>query len=250
MLKVRVMPCLTIKNKRLVKSVQFDEHRNIGSYVAAARVFNGRDVDEMVVLDLDAREQGIDPLILQEITKECFMPLAVGGGVKTIEDVQRLLDLGADKVVVNSGAIERPELIREASARFGAQCVVLSIDAKRVGDRWEVFSQSGRVATGLDPVTWAKQAQELGAGEIFLTSIDHDGVMEGYATELIQAVSQAVGIPVIASGGAGKAEHCLAAVQAGASAVCAASVFQYTQVTPRNIKDFLAQNGVDTRASN
>lgn len=250
MLKVRVMPCLTIKGKRLVKSVQFDEHRNIGSYVAAARVFNGRDVDEMVVLDLDAREQGIDPLILQEITKECFMPLAVGGGVKTIEDVQRLLDLGADKVVVNSGAIGRPQLIREASARFGAQCVVVSIDVKRVGDRWEVFSEGGRVPTGLDPAAWSKRVEELGAGEIFLTSIDHDGVMEGYATDLIRVVSEVVGIPVIASGGAGKEAHCLAAIQAGASAVCATSVFQYTQVTPRNIKDFLAHNGVDTRASN
>lgn len=248
MLKVRVMPCLTIKNKRLVKSVQFDEHRNIGSYVAAARVFNGRDVDEMVVLDLDAREQGIDPLILQEITKECFMPLAVGGGVKTVEDVQRLLDLGADKVVMNSGAIEHPELIREASSRFGAQCVVLSIDAKKSGDGWEVMVQGGRVPSGRDPVSWAKEGEALGAGEIFLTSIDHDGVMEGYDTELIRAVSEAVRIPVIASGGAGKPEHCLTAVQSGASAVCAASMFQYTQITPRNIKDFLAQHGVDTRA--
>ncbi|MCC6563346.1 imidazole glycerol phosphate synthase subunit HisF [Candidatus Uhrbacteria bacterium] len=250
MLKVRVMPCLTIKNKRLVKSVQFDEHRNIGSYVAAARVFNGRDVDEMVVLDLDAREQGIDPLILQEITKECFMPLAVGGGVKTLEDVQRLLDLGADKVVMNSGALARPELIREAAARFGAQCVVVSIDAKRVGEIWEVFAEGGKRATGFDAVVWAKQAEALGAGEIFLTSIDQDGVMEGYDTGLIEAISQAVRIPVIASGGAGKPEHALAAVRAGASAVCAASVFQYTQVTPANFKELLAKNGVDTRVSN
>ncbi len=250
MLKARVMPCLTIKNKRLVKSVQFAEHRNIGSYVAAARVFNGRDVDEMVVLDLDAREQGIDPLILQEITKECFMPLAVGGGVKALEDVQRLLDLGADKVVMNSGAIARPELIREAAARFGAQCVVVSIDAKRVGETWEVFTEGGRVATGLDAVAWAKQAEALGAGEIFLTSIEHDGVMEGYDMALIEVISKAVHIPVIASGGAGKVEHALAAVQAGASAVCAASIFQYTQVTPANFKEFLAKNGVDTRVSN
>ncbi|MCK9361072.1 imidazole glycerol phosphate synthase cyclase subunit [Patescibacteria group bacterium] len=244
------MPCLTIKNKRLVKSVQFDEHRNIGSYVAAARVFNGRDVDEMVVLDLDAREQGIDPLILQEITKECFMPLAVGGGVKTLEDVQRLLDLGADKVVVNSGALARPELIQEASARFGAQCVVVSIDAKRIGETWEVFAEGGQRATGLEAVVWAKQAEGLGAGEIFLTSIDQDGMMEGYDTGLIEAISQAVRIPVIASGGAGKPEHAFAAVRAGASAVCAASVFQYTQVTPANFKEFLAKNGVDMRASN
>lgn len=249
MLKVRVMPCLTIKNKRLVKSVQFDEHRNIGSYVAAARVFNGRDVDEMVVLDLDAREYGIDPLILQEITKECFMPLAVGGGVRSIEDVQRLLDLGADKVVVNSGAFARPELIREASSRFGAQCVVLSIDAKRAGETWETYSEGGRLATGRDPVAWAVEAESLGAGEIFLTSIDHDGMMEGYDLDLIRAVAAAVRIPVIASGGAGTPLHCLGAVRAGASAVCAASVFQYTQLTPRNIKDVLAENGVDTRAS-
>lgn len=249
MLKIRVMPCLTIKNKRLVKSVQFDEHRNIGSYVAAARVFNGRDVDEMVVLDLDAREQGIDPQILQEITKECFMPLAVGGGVVTLDDVQRLLDLGADKVVMNSGAIARPELIREAASRFGAQCVVLSIDAKRVGGAWEVFVEGGRVATGLDPVAWATQAEALGAGEIFLTSIEHDGVMEGYAEDLVAQVAASVKIPVIVSGGAGKPQHVLSVVRGGASAVCVASIFQYTQLTPRNIKDFLVQNGVDIRAS-
>lgn len=250
MLKVRVMPCLTIKHKRLVKSVQFEEHRNIGSYVAAARVYNGRDVDEMVVLDLDAREHGIDPLILQEITKECFMPLAVGGGVKTVEDVQRLLDLGADKVVMNSGALARPELIREAASRFGAQCVVVSIDAKRGADHWEVFAEGGKRPTGLRVEDWSLQAESLGAGEIFLASIDQDGVMEGYDTALIEVVSRAVRIPVIAAGGAGKSEHALAAVRAGASAVCAASIFQYTQVTPAHFKEFLAKNGVDTRVSN
>lgn len=247
MLKLRIIPCLTIKHNRLVKSVQFCEHRNIGSYIAAARVFNARDVDEMVVLDLDAAVFGINPKLLQEITKECFMPLTLGGGIRTTEDIRLLLRLGADKIAVNTEALKDPSLIKHASAQFGSQCIVVSIDAKKTDDGYEVYGSGGTAKTGRSPEAWAKEAEALGAGEIFLTSIDHDGVMDGYDTDLIKRVSEVVHIPVIASGGAGKAEDFLEAVQSGASALAAASIFQYTEVTPLAIKTHLAGHGIETR---
>ncbi|MBI5644487.1 imidazole glycerol phosphate synthase subunit HisF [Candidatus Kaiserbacteria bacterium] len=247
MLKIRVIPCLTIKGQKLVKSVRFAEHRNIGSYIAAVRVFNVRDVDELILLDLDAHSRGIERWLIEEVTKECFMPVTLGGGVKTIEDVQQLLSAGADKVSMNTGALERPELIREASERYGSQCVVVSIDAKQEGDQWNVYKNGGVISAGKDVVSWAREVERLGAGEILLNSIDRDGVMEGYDTELIHAVAQAVRIPVIALGGAGIPEHCVDAVRAGASAVSAASIFQYTQATPQMIKAALKNAGFPAR---
>ncbi len=248
MLKTRVIPVLTIKDLRLVKSVQFREHRNIGSFIAAARVFNARDVDEMIVLDLDGRRSGLKPELLREITKECFMPLTVGGGVKTVEDVRLLLKLGADKVSINTEAVKNPGLIEEASKRFGAQCIVVSIDAKKVPNGYEVFIAGGSEPTGRSPVVWATEVQELGAGEILLTSIDHDGCMDGYDLELVSAVSRAVSLPVIACGGAGNASDCVKVVLEGrASAVSAASIFQYTQITPKVIKEHLAKAGREVR---
>ncbi|MDO8620288.1 MAG: glycosyl amidation-associated protein WbuZ [bacterium] len=248
MLKTRVIPVLTIKDLRLVKSVQFAEHRNIGSFIAAARVFNARDVDEMVVLDLDGRKSGLKPELLKEITKECFMPLTVGGGVRSVEDVQKLLSLGADKVSLNTEAVRNPKLISEASKRFGSQCVVVSIDAKKTANGYEVMIDGGRDQTGLSPVVWAKEAQKMGAGEILLTSIDHDGCMDGYDVELVREVSLVVSLPVIACGGAGNASHCVEVVQkGGASAVSAASMFQYTEITPRGIKEELAKAGIEVR---
>lgn len=248
MLKTRVIPVLTIKDLRLVKSVRFAEHRNIGSYIAAARVFNARDVDEMVVLDLDGRERGLNPSLLKEITKECFMPLTVGGGVKSIEDVRRLLSLGADKVSINTEAVRNPKLIEAAAREFGSQCVVVSIDAKKTAGGHEVMVSGRQEKTGLSPVLWAKEAQRLGAGEILLTSIDHDGCLDGYDIELVHRVSSAVSIPVIASGGAGNAEDCVKVVSlGGASASAAASIFQYTEITPKAIKDMLAKAGLEVR---
>ncbi len=248
MLKIRIIPCLTIKDLRLVKSVQFEEHRNIGSYVAAVRVFNARDVDEMVVLDLDAAKVGIKPWLFQEITKECFMPLTLGGGIKTLDDIRLLLRLGADKVAINTAAVKDPSFIEQAAAQFGSQCVVVSIDAKLVDGKYEVFINGGKEATGLSPVEWAKEAEKRGAGEIFLTSIDHDGMMGGYDVDLIKNVSGVVVIPVIACGGAGNLEDCLKVIkEGGASAVAAASIFQYTQTTPLNIKKHLAKFGIETR---
>lgn len=248
MLKTRIIPCLTIKELRLVKSVQFADHRNIGSYIAAVRVFNARDVDEMVVLDLDAANTGIKPWLLEEITKECFMPLTVGGGIKALQDIRLLLRLGADKVAINTAAVTDPSFIEKAASEFGSQCIVVSIDAKVVAGRHEVFIRAGGEATGISPVVWAQQVEALGAGEIFLTSIDRDGMMNGYDNALVKTVSSAVSIPVVACGGAGNLDHCLAVVQeGGASAVAAGSIFQYTHITPRAIKAHLAQSGIETR---
>src|SRR3989344_4115781 len=233
MLKTRVIPCLTIKDLRLVKSIRFSEHRNIGSYIAAARVFNARNVDEMLI---------------QEIAKECFMPLTVGGGVKTLEDISLLLRLGADKVSINSAAVLDPEFIGAASAQFGSQCIVVSIDARFLRGGYEVFTHGGSRNTGLSPALWAKEAEIRGAGEIFLTSIDHDGCMDGYDLSLVKSVVEAVSLPVIASGGAGNEAHCTRVVkEGGASAVSAASIFQYTEITPNMIKEELAKSGVEVR---
>ena len=232
MLKTRVIPVLTIKSERLVKSVRFADHRNIGSYIAAVRVFNARDVDELIFLDLDAQARGIRPDLLREVTKECFMQVTLGGGVRSVEDIQTLLNCGADKVSINTAALETPELITAGANRYGSQCIVVSIDARD--------DIAGAVAR-------AKEAQARGAGELLLTSISRDGVMEGYDLPLIQAVSGAVSIPVIACGGAGTAAHCVDAVQSGAAAVGAASIFQYTQTTPQMIKKALAEAGIPAR---
>lgn len=232
MLKTRVIPVLTIKDERLVKSVRFEAHRNIGSYIAAVRVFNARDVDELIFLDLDAHTRGIRPDLLREVTKECFMPVTLGGGVRTVDDIQTLLNAGADKVSINTGALGRPALIEEGASRFGSQCIVVSIDVRD--------DEAGAVA-------WAQEAERRGAGELLLTSVAHDGVMKGYNLPLIRAVSAAVSIPVIASGGAGLPLHCVQVVQEGASAVAAASIFQYTQTTPQMIKKELAAAGIPAR---
>ncbi|MEK7208052.1 MAG: imidazole glycerol phosphate synthase cyclase subunit [Patescibacteria group bacterium] len=247
MLKTRIIPCLTIKHHRLVKSVRFREHRNIGSYIAAARVFNARDVDEMIILDLDAAEGGVNPELLQEIAKECFMPLTLGGGVKTTDDIRLLLRLGADKIAMNTAAFRVPSLITRAAREFGSQCVVVSIDAQKKDGRYRVVIDGGREETALSPVAWAREAEARGAGELFLTSIDRDGMMQGYDYELLREVTEAVGIPVIACGGAGSADDCLQAVTCGASAVAAASIFQYTEITPKDIKRRLVAEGVATR---
>jgi len=228
--------------------VQFADHRNIGNYISAARVFNGRDVDEMIFLDLDARRDGIKKWLLEEVAKECFMPLILGGGVKSVDDINLLLKIGADKVGINTSAVENPDFISASAKKFGSQCVVVSIDAKFSNGKYEVFIEGGRKSAGVSPAAWAIRAEALGAGEILLTSIDNDGVMNGYDIDLIRQVSSSVSIPVICCGGAGKKEDFLSALKdGGASAVAAASIFQYTQTTPKNIKDYLMENGVETR---
>jgi len=251
MLKTRVMPTLLHKDLGLVKGVRFDSWRRVGSAMQSVKVYNMREVDELVFLDITATREGREPdyELVDDLADECFMPLTVGGGVRTVEHFERLLKVGADKVAVNTAVIERPEVIAEAAATFGAQCVVVSIDALRSPDGGlEVLTHSGATPTGREPADLAAEAQERGAGEILLTSIDRDGTMEGYDIDLIRDVAAAVTIPVIASGGAGTYAHMAAALlEGGASAVAAASMFHFTEQTPLEAKRHLHERGVAVR---
>jgi cyclase len=250
-LKVRVMPTLLYKNFGLVKGVAFDSWRRVGGVMQAIKVYNMREVDELVFLDITAtiEERRPDFPAIDEFADECFMPMTVGGGVRSVDDVERLLKVGADKVAINTGAFDVPGLIEEAAQRFGAQCIVAAIDARRLeGGRYEVFTAAGTRTTGQDPVAAARAMAEAGAGEILLTSIDRDGTMQGYDLHLVRSVTQAVNIPVIASGGAGTYHHLLEALTTGgASAVAAASIFHFTEQTPRAAKEYLAQKGILVR---
>jgi len=245
------MPTLLFKNFGLVKGVRFDSWRPIGSVMQAIKVYNMREVDELVFLDISATSEGRPPDFetVDEIADECFIPLTVGGGVRTIDDVGRLLQVGADKVAINTAAIQAPDLIRLVADTYGSQCAIASIDAKKLPNgQYEVFTHSGTQATGKDPVTVAREVEVLGAGEILLTSIDRDGTMTGYDVKLIRDVSDAVSIPVIASGGAGNYEHMASAIiQGKASAVAAASIFHFTQQTPLEAKRFLRERGINVR---
>lgn len=247
MLKVRVIPTLLHKGFGLVKGVRFDSRRAVGSPMQAVKVYNLREVDELVFLDVAATVEGRGPdlELVDELADECFMPLAVGGGVADVADVRALLEVGADKVVIGTAAVERPEVVEEASARFGAQCVVVSVDTRRGG---EVWVRSGTVPTGRDAVEVAREMVGRGAGEILLQSIDDDGVMAGYDLETIARVSAAVPVPVIASGGAGEPAHLAEALEHGADAVAAASIFHFTEKTPMEVKEYLRGRGHPVRA--
>ena len=251
MLKIRVMPTLLYKDVGLVKGTRFDSRRRIGSLMQAVKVYNMREVDELVFLDIAATTAGRDPdyALIDDFADECFMPLTVGGGVRSLEHVHQLLRVGADKVAVNTAAVETPDLVRQIAKRFGSQCLVVSIDARRsASGECEVYVRSGQKATGLDAVTLARKAEELGAGELLVTSIDRDGTLEGYDLELVRAVTGAVAIPVIASGGAGRYEDMGRALcEAGASAVAASAMFQFTQQTPLGAKHYLRNLGLPVR---
>jgi cyclase len=249
--KVRVMPTLLYKDVGLVKGVQFDSWRRVGSAMQAIKVYNMRGVDELVFLDITATRDGSRPdfTLIDELADECFMPLTVGGGIRSVDDVLRLLQVGADKIAINTAAVETPGLVSHIAAQFGSQCVVVSIDARRhENGRHEVFTHAATIATGRDPVALAKEVEAGGAGEILLTSIDRDGTMTGYDVDLIRDVSSAVAIPVIASGGAGNYEHMAEALLQGkASAVAAASIFHFTPQTPLEAKQYLRERGVNVR---
>ena len=251
MLKVRIIPTLLYKDHGLVKGIGFDSWRRVGTALPAIKVYAARQVDELILLDIAATRENraVDFEEIDQLADECFMPLTVGGGIRTVEDVRRLLRAGADKVAINSAAVENPELIGGAAALAGSQCVVVSIDVKQHADgRREVWTHAGTRPAGRPPVEWAREAEARGAGEILLTSIDQDGAMGGFDVDLIRAVSGAVSIPVIASGGAGNYEHMRAAVQeGGASAVAAASIFHFTQQTPLEAKAYLRQQGIPVR---
>ena len=250
--KIRVIPTLLLEGSRLVKTIRFDRRRDVGDPVKAPMVYDAQLADELIYLDITATREGrgVDRLVeaIRRVTGECFMPLTAGGGICSVEDVRRLLKAGADKVSINSAAVDRPELIREAAGTFGRQCIVVSIDVRKVNGTYEVFTQGGRRATGLEPVRWARQAAEAGAGEILLTSIDRDGTFEGYDLELVRSVAQAVNVPVIASGGAASMRDLAEAVTEGrASAVAAASLFHFRDLSPIKVKAGLKRAGLSVR---
>lgn len=252
MLKVRVIPTLLWKQFGLVKGVGFDSWRRVGPVLPAIKVYNQREVDELVLVDIVAHLADDEPDYesIEEFGQDCFVPLTVGGGITGIEQVQKLLRAGADKVSVNTAAYSRPELVSEIANRHGAQCVVASIDVRKHPDRdvWACFSRAGRHATGREVREWACELEGRGAGEILITSIERDGTMQGYDLPLIETVASAVKIPVIASGGAGSYQHMIDAVQnAGASAVAAASIFHFTEQTPAGAKAAMQAAGIPVR---
>lgn len=250
MLAKRIIPCLDVKNGRVVKGVNFVGLRDAGDPVDCAAAYDKQGADELVFLDItassDARNIMLD--VAARVAEQVFIPFTVGGGVRTVSDFSALLGAGADKVSVNSAAIDRPELISEAADKFGSQCIVVAIDARRTGSGFTVYKHGGRLDTGIDAVEWAVRAEKLGAGEILLTSMDCDGVKQGYDLELTRAVSESVGIPVIASGGAGTMAHFRDALTTGgADAALAASLFHFGELTIPDLKKYLRDEGVSVR---
>jgi cyclase len=252
MLAKRIIPCLDVTGGRVVKGINFVELRDAGDPVEIAARYNDQGADELTFLDITATSdaRGLILPIIEAVASKVFIPLTVGGGVRSVEDVRRLLNAGADKVSFNSAAVADPELIRAASAKYGSQCIVVAIDAKRKaeGEGWDVYTHGGRKNTGLDVVAWAKHMTALGAGEILLTSMNKDGTKSGFDLELTRAVSDAVAVPVIASGGVGTLEHLADGIQLGrADAVLAASIFHYGEFTVGQAKAFMAERGIPVR---
>ena len=254
MLTKRIIPCLDVMGGRVVKGRSFVGLRDAGDPVELASFYYREGADELVFLDITATPEKRDTMVdvVERISREVFMPLTVGGGLRTVTDMRRMLMAGADKVSVNTAAVRKPDLIKQGAEKFGSQCIVVAIDAKRVGDdvqpRWEVYVSSGQKPTGIDAIKWARQAVELGAGELLLTSMDADGHRAGYDNELNSAISEAVNVPVIASGGAGTPEDLYQAIVAGrADAVLAASIFHYGNYSISAAKRYLAQKGIPVR---
>ncbi|MDA0902163.1 MAG: imidazole glycerol phosphate synthase subunit HisF [Proteobacteria bacterium] len=251
MLKKRLIPCLDVKDGRVVKGVNFENLVDAGDPVAQAKFYSDEGADELCFLDINATHENRDTIyhMVEEVAKVCFIPFTVGGGVKTVEDIRKLLLSGADKVTINSAAITNPNLIKEASQKFGSQCIVVAIDAKKNPEtnQFEIYTHGGRKPTGIEAIEWAKYMEELGAGEILLTSMDKDGTKSGYDIALTTAIASNLQIPVIASGGVGTLEHLAQGIQTGATAVLAASIFHFKTYSIKEAKEFLAQQNIPVR---
>ncbi len=250
MLKHRIIPCLDVKNGRVVKGINFENLIDAGDPVFQAKFYYEQGADELCFLDIAASQENRSVMldVVKKVAQVCFIPFTVGGGIREIQDFSNLLECGADKVSVNSSALKNPNLISEASNKFGAQCVVVAIDAKKdLNGNYEIFTHGGKTPTGIDAINWAKKAESLGAGEILLTSMDKDGTKSGYDLELIKKITSQVSIPVIASGGVGNLQHLSDGIKAGASAVLAASIFHFKEYSIKQAKEFLAENKISVR---
>jgi cyclase len=253
MLKTRIIPCLDVNNGRVVKGVNFENLIDAGDPVKQAEFYSNEGADELCLLDITASSDDRDTIydVVQKVAAVCFIPFTVGGGVRKVDDIRKLLNSGADKVCINTAAVKNPKIVEESAKKFGSQCIVVAVDAKRntQGDKlwWEVYINGGRTATGIDAVSWIEDMQEMGAGEILLTSMDRDGTKAGYDLELLEMVSSKVDIPIIASGGVGNLNHLLQGIQSGASAVLAASIFHFKTHGVQEAKKFLQSKNIPVR---
>jgi len=246
---VRIIPCLDVTDGRVVKGVNFVDLVDAGDPVEQASVYDAQGADELCFLDITATsdQRGILYDMIDRVASRCFMPVTVGGGIRSLSDIRTLLLAGADKVSINSTAVKNPDFVREAAEKFGSQCITVAIDAKRVGDHWEIFTHGGRQATGLDAVEWARRMASLGAGELLITSMDRDGTKAGYDLDLLRHINAGTRVPIIASGGVGRLEDFSAGAAAGASGLLAASVFHFGQFTIAQVKEALSQDGIAVR---
>jgi cyclase len=249
-LKPRIIPCLDVKDGRVVKGVNFVDLIDAGDPVEQAKIYNDQGADELCFLDITASSDNRDTIydVVTQVAETCFIPLTVGGGVRSLEDIRKLLNAGADKVSINSAAVSNPEFVREAAAKFGSQCIVVAIDAKLNGDQFEIFTHGGRNPTGIDAVAWAKRMTEYGAGELLVTSMDRDGTKQGFDIPMTRAIADAVNVPVIASGGVGAPEHFAQGVRAGgATGLLAASIFHFGTHTIAEVKQAMMDDGIAMR---
>ena len=249
MLKNRIIPCLDVKNGRVVKGINFVDLKDAGDPVEQAKIYSDGGADEICFLDITASNENRDTIydVVKETSKKCFVPLTVGGGVRSVDDINKLLNCGADKVSINTAAVQNPSVVKESSKKFGSQCIVVAIDAKKKGDTWEIFTHGGRKETGINAIECALKMEKSGAGELLVTSMDKDGTQSGYDIELMKTISESVNIPVIASGGVGTLDHLVDGITSGASAVLAASIFHYGTYSVNEAKQYLASKDIPVR---
>jgi len=249
MLKNRIIPCLDVKNGRVVKGINFVDLKDAGDPVEQAKIYSDGGADEICFLDITASNENRDTIydVVERTSKNCFVPLTVGGGVRSVEDINKLLNCGADKVSINTAAVQNSKVVEESSKKFGSQCIVVAIDAKKTGESWEIFTHGGRNSTGINAIEFAIKMESCGAGELLATSMDKDGTQSGYDIELMKIISSKVNIPVIASGGVGTLDHLAEGIKSGASAVLAASIFHYGTYSVKEAKQYLASKDIPVR---